>query len=469
MWTEWIEIRADLRVLSPLHIGTGEAATFRTRRNPDGEPVEYALIVADEDGFPVIPGSTLKGALRAAHGHGAIDEFTSYLGRAGDPAATDAVDRLPGAAKMTFRNARFVENSSAAAGPFNSEPLPQERFRDDALATHGTRSLAISARTAIHTGRGTAEEGKLFHEQMVRPGALFALRLRVQPTTTISNELERIRRFLAPLCAEDGLAIGSGTTYGRGRIDFVPQTLLATVHRLDASTGDITEISSQTLPDPVPYTDDRIVESFDLLLTGEGPFIVIDSSRTRKGDHGTIDQDTPQIVPLEDPDGSKPILPGESLHGVLRAAALWHARLDGIPGEEARSTPAPRDTRDLSGNNLFITDRLFGCNGWRGHVEVGPIVCRQSGGAKKIVSVKLDRFSMAPIDGGLFETRVHIDPVFHVRITLRDRGGTLAEADRAWFRNLIAILADEGLEVGHGASKGFGWFRVKQTKEAEAA
>lgn len=125
-------------------------------------------------------------------------------------------------------------------------------------------------------------------------------------------------------------------------------------------------------------------------------------------------------------------------------------------------------------------------SGWRALVEVGTI--RFLGSAAwsddgtwtagpvrttDLTSVKLDRFSGAPIDNALFTTRAYIDPVFRVELRVRNRTGALngkavLDADLTLWDRLVEHLVRRGIVLGHGGNKGFGWFRCEQvTKGAD--
>ena len=77
------------------------------------------------------------------------------------------------------------------------------------------------------------------------------------------------------------------------------------------------------------------------------------------------------------------------------------------------------------------------------------------GGIWTLPSVKLDRFSGAPIDGGLFATECFVDPVFEVELVYTG-------AHKNHFEALLADIKDDGsgLRLGHGGNRGFGWFTV---------
>jgi len=86
--------------------------------------------------------------------------------------------------------------------------------------------------------------------------------------------------------------------------------------------------------------------------------------------------------------------------------------------------------------------------------------------AKKydITSVKLDHFSGAPIDKALFTTHAVVGTRLELALALRDRGGaaTPRTADRALFNKLQSDIKKNGLMLGYGSGKGFGWFEPRK-------
>jgi hypothetical protein len=82
-----------------------------------------------------------------------------------------------------------------------------------------------------------------------------------------------------------------------------------------------------------------------------------------------------------------------------------------------------------------------------------------AGSPVEITSEALDQFSMAPLDGALFTTRAFVGCEFSVHLGL-DRRRTVTAADETFFRELVDDATDNGLMLGHGTNKGFGWFAV---------
>lgn len=455
MWSDRIEIEAEVQALSPLHVGTGETASMsESRRGPDGEEIrpEYALTMTDHKGWPCIPGSTLKGALKAA----AEGRGNDLLGL--DAAIFGAVRMVDGketftARRVTFRTALMRPASATASATRGREAMASPHR---SLGPMSGRGMEIVARTAIDSGLGVAEKHKLFHQQVAAPGARFILRLRLDLAEPVDLALGALAALLSPLLAEEGLPVGGGATAGRGRMRLDETSVKATRRRARRGDEDLSDELQRRLAPP-----ESAAWRIRLRLTCDGPFAVLDpaaSGERAKHVAGSEAAADPHLAPLAGSNGA-PVLPGESLMGALRSEATWMARLENkaFPKEDLRFTPLkPGET---PGNWI---ETLFGRPGWRGLLHVARIDSVRRGERRSFPSVKLDRFSGAPIDGGLFFTEAFVGPVFEVVLELRPRGQTeVDEENAARLARLTERLEANGLELGHGASKGFGWFRVE--------
>ena len=107
---------------------------------------------------------------------------------------------------------------------------------------------------------------------------------------------------------------------------------------------------------------------------------------------------------------------------------------------------------------LTRTERLFGVAGWRGLVRLGNVAL--SGGermSRQGTGIALDRFSGAVLDGKLFFSDAWTGLTLTFTLGLdpdRPRG----EEDEVLLDVLVAEIQEEGLQLGHGTNRGFGWF-----------
>ncbi|SMH30342.1 RAMP superfamily CRISPR-associated protein [Azospirillum agricola] len=415
-----VELTGSLTVLSPLHMGNGQRGTREglTIRTEQGEekPVQLSEIQRDGRDFPYLPGTSLKGALRARLTGGTVEKL---FGRLDDKTDGDGV-----MGRLWIYGA-IHRNSAAAAGPQHS---------------------VVAARTRIDRASGTADDHKLFHADMVPPGTVFDFHARWLTDAEgaeLDAELAQVATALAPLTDEAGIALGRGGRQGQGRVRL--SELTATLVPWD---GDPVAVTLPTLRWQPPGEVHR------LRLTGDGPYMILDSARRAAKPEGA-EEETNILHSLLDGAGH-PALPGSTLLGALRARAAW---LDGGADNRDR-VYSPQE-------ELSATERLFGVTGWRGLLGVESIRIVDPGVSQRFTSVKLDRFSAAPIDGALFTVEAFVDPVFEVTLSLTPRGNTpITDGARALFERLLRDIRDMGLMLGHGGSRGFGWFGVEPLSTA---
>lgn len=417
-----VELTGRLTVLSPLHLGNGqrgarEGLTVRTEQGKD-EPVALNEIQRDGRGLPYLPGTSLKGALRAR----LTDALGKELfGRVNDNAREDGV-----MGRLWIYGAIHQITGPAAGLPHHGVAGGEDSF--------------VAARTRIDRASGTADDHKLFHAEMVPPGTIFAFHARWLTNATgaeLNAELADVATALAPLTDADGVALGCGGRQGQGRVHLTEVT--ATLVPWDG------EPEAITLP-TVAWTPPD--ERRRLRLTGDGPYMILDSARRPAKTDGAA-EDANVLHPLLDGAGH-PALPGSTLLGALRARAAW---LDGGADDRDR-VYAPQEA-------LTATEQLFGVTGWRGLLGVDSIRVVDPGVKQIFTSVKLDRFSAAPIDGGLFAVEAFVDPVFEATLSLTPRGDGIPQDARDLFNRLMQDVQDMGLTLGHGAARGFGWFGVE--------
>ena len=184
-----------------------------------------------------------------------------------------------------------------------------------------------------------------------------------------------------------------------------------------------------------------------LVLTCKGPFMVNDWSHKPppEGSDGERIQ-----LKAQRRGEATPELPGTSLMGALRARAEWLARVEALKAGEDQEAPA--DVPDP-------VERLFGTTGAAALLRLERLTAKSGCDLDTVTSVVIDRFSGAPIDNKLFTSEVFVDPVFEAGLSLdTDRA---EEEDESQIEKLLKNLEAEGLTLGHGANKGFGWFEVE--------
>ena len=216
------------------------------------------------------------------------------------------------------------------------------------------------------------------------------------------------------------------------------------------------------------------METFPINLVCDGPFLVNDSSwdsQLEKQRPGVNAEDVPQLVGQKDGAGA-PLVLADSVMGALRARARWlwalnlleagkdDQELDKVDPSAFGVKREVRQPADIAG--LSAVEKLFGVSGFKGLLKL--IDLRTVGEAEEIdlASVRLDRFSGAPIDNALFKTRAFWGGGIQAQFALVNRGDAASPDDDD--RKLAKLLFEQdiernGLVLGHGGNKGFGWFK----------
>lgn len=397
---------------SDLHVGDGDA---------DGN---RATFVRDVRGNPIIPGSTLKGALRACFDRGTAGKL---FGTAKD-------DGTGNMGRLIFYSARLR--------PGTADPcdLPA-----------GEAGIARAAHVAIDRARGGAEARKLFEMEMVPAGARFDFDGVALATSTEAED--DIRTALAPLAAS--LALGRGTGRGNGCLRLEPETVATVRRRLDIS-GSAPRVVEDAPQDLVISASSKIEPGEPFSLLCPGPYLSRNPEESAPDGRGNI------LFSLRR-NRSTPVLWPESLYGVLRKRCAWIARTDATAdGDDRFRVLSEREEPEA----LTRTERLFGVSGWRGLVCLSDVALsggqRMSARGEGIAGIALDRFSGAVLDGKLFFADAWTGMTLTFTLGL-DQSRCLDAGDQALFHALVAEIRLEGLQLGHGTNRGFGWFDPPET------
>ncbi|MCE2842522.1 MAG: RAMP superfamily CRISPR-associated protein [Novosphingobium sp.] len=464
-----ISVTAKLAVLSPLHVGSGEgrhvdavdlAASRNGRQNiqPD-----VAAIQRDANGQPWIPGSTLKGLLRRLADQPQTDRrawTTRLLGCPPDDAGKTA--RM---GALLVYGATLAQPGDATGMPYSDvNPPPVQGPAQSGMLGRG---VYVAARTAIDSSLGIAANGKLFFQEVVAPGAQFTLRLLLDlhaPVAEHAAARQQLLTLLSRMTGAEGVQIGAGQADGQGRIRLLAATLQLQEGRLDTKGFIALKPSKPSLAAPSIGTGSH--RRWVLNLNCPGPFAVLDGSYPVRRAEGQ-----PQLQAQRQTKGSLPIIPGASLMGTLRSHAAWIASLDAHRAkQDTRQDDQGKVYRDEVRTPLTAVERLFGVAGYRALLGLASFDVTA---AKpwSVHSVRLDRFSGGPIDNALFETSCFTGVAARAVIELAARpmsAAALTSAEKL-AEELMKQLGAQGLRLGHGTNRGFGWFDVTVTQEAVRA
>jgi len=453
-----------LQVQTPLHIGAGFDQAAPTKDHPDAR---VAPVLLGDGSLPVITSTGLKGAMRAL-----VGDWRHELGpneRGGD--------RLFGLApnKQTDTGGRAGCLIPSAA--LLQEPAGVEQRVEPAAMRSEKRGSYHAVRTAIDGAAGVPKDHLLFTAEMVAPGAKFKFRLRLQgdPDGLSRTVLDGTASLLGTL-QKNGLRLGRGRGDGQGLVILEPTVAVTKIwvqgHKVE--TCDASKDWNKLIQDAPIFEEAGRV--YTLKLSSLEPFLVM-ASRPEP-DQLRSDEPGNENRALRY-DANTPDLPGTSLMGALRARAEWLLRLralrhESMANEDLLLAEAFGLTADEQRDEAFLHRfaQHIGkpepeITGFAGLLTIERILMDQAV-PKKISSVKLDRFTQSPMDTALFVTEAFLQPSGTVRLRLRERA-RLESDHHALQQYVEALLNDvtregprQGLMLGHGSNRGFGWFDVAE-------
>lgn len=425
MFGNRLEIEFTLVSETPLHVGTG--AFEEMSREGSNEATQYMAVTRDGQECPYIPGSTLKGALLAIAEAVAPASFKALFGTAGDKKPKEA-------AAM----GRLLFFGSSAEPSVKNETLPYAKRLNKSNGY-------IAARTAIDGKSGVADDHRLFFQEMIEPGTRFPVRAVLLAES--DGAFAREARALLSILARDGLQLGKSKADGEGRLH-VEQGKITLRSLVIGEDGSLMGAGEEDIT-AADSGQQSGINRFELVC--ETPFLVADSSTDPEYDPSDPDRDRknsgPQIR-AQRTDKTHPLMHGSTISGALRARATWLCRRDRIrSGKSADREMVPEAVLQLFGTPdqmalLHIRDySVSKAEPW------------------EITSVKIDHFSGAPVDNALFRTAGFLGTklTFHLRLISRPGNAPGSDAENL-FRLLCEDIRCNGLMLGAGNNKGFGWF-----------
>jgi len=440
------EIIGTLRTLSPTHVGSGDTRAVSSVKGKDGaeQPPEVAAIVRDAAGRPYLPATALKGLLRRlAEAHAGAAEVAALFGEI-------KADGGGNIGALSARGAEFVGASETPLAPYASR---------DELGP----GVFVAARARIEPGPGTAKDGALFFQEMVAPGAEFAFRLLIETRGAEAEAradaaLSALLPALDRLAGEDGASIGKGQADGFGRVRLSDVKIAKSKLGPDGEMKTVKREALKVGREPSA----RAEGARALRLTCDGPVAVIDASKSEKKGKRAQDDHAPQLS-AQRLDERLPLILGSSVSGALRARARW---IEALERHKNNVDAAPDEETIVAGiadvGKLSSVQRLFGVTGFRGLLSIEGLTVEKAE-PWNVTSVKLDRFSGAPIDNALFTTATFIGVRMDLALRLDERRKP-SEVDKALFERLLDDLKTDGLQIGCGGNKGFGWFTVEEVE-----
>jgi len=463
----WL-IEGKLVTCSPFHLGDGNEIPWAHFQGERDEIPLIKSIFRDVRGLPCIPGSSLKGALRAA-----IEDFGQH------EKAVEAIfgrqaseDHEGEGGSAEFHDCRVPEQF--AAPPFKHPPPWW-----DALRLSG-----IESGIAIDRCTRTVEQSKLFYFEVVPPGVEFTVRISAQnlEPKQIGLLLGLLDRFSVSNAKPDSakaLTLGAGTAGGKGLFRWQ----LGHVRYLDRS--DVAQWIKQPLPayeatKPWPGGADSLKILAPLTQPGTQPaplvihlelkfqaFLVNDPSQWKEG------TDAPNHTPLLS-DDKRPLLPESTFRGALRSQAERILRTLAVEGADPAAVgelkqPSGPLSKDLGPENFSgvpLAGIIFGTTGWKSPVTLSDSTAIAFDGIPRQEFVGIDRFSGGSALSMKFNADYALNPTFHVPISVcleKWETAGIRQAAEGLFALVLRDLMEGDVTFGFGASKGYGICRARIT------
>ncbi len=369
----WV-VCGELVLESACHLGNGD----------EGSHVDLPLLLDRAQGLPLLPGTSLAGALRSY----ACDRLHGYCvheGDEGDQHESASVSRL-------FGGRRGDEDGGQS-------PL----IVFDSLAEGAV--VEIRDGVALDAARGTAAEHLKYDQEVLPAGTRFPVRLELVVTDP-SREAEDLDLLALALSGfQDGdIPIGARRTRGFGacriscwqikRFDlsnregwmaWLGSDHLAPLAGTPTSNDIVSALRTPTQASPRVSPDRRDQIRIEVQLRFEGGLLV------RSPGHEATAADAGHLH-----SGGHPVLPGTSLGGVLRARALRIARL-----VRATRGDADRWVERLFGPRL-ADDRSRRLQPRASRLRTSE---RRVHDARslRVARIRVDRFTSGVVDAGLFD------------------------------------------------------------------
>jgi CRISPR/Cas system CSM-associated protein Csm3 (group 7 of RAMP superfamily) len=400
--------RLTVQTLSELHVGTG--ATELKAVGREGES-EHATIVTDSNTKPWIPGSTLKGAFRANTRVRAEQLF----GEAHRNGAAFARGEL------TFFGFSLVQSTD----------------------------LTPKVRTAVDAGTGASAARKLFAQDYVAVGTSFFGDVVLEcPSDRFVEAKAAFETCLRTFARVEGVAIGSGKADGLGRIRLIKGE--ASVQEL-TRTG-WTEGKAETAR--IEPADDQEWTSIE--FDCPGPYLVF----------GSVEGGGPEKpqVTLPERVGTLPRMFPTGVAGALRARAQWLAACAALRRGQMLEDTAISVKTSSGQAERTVVQRLCGAEGYRASMAMKVELLAEAGVSPVETSHPagpLDPLLQSPLEGALHRRKA--DCGVRIRLSLRMWREKASQDEHDLFNSLIEDVTTNGLSLGLGTTKGFGWFGMGAT------
>jgi len=431
-----VRITGTLTACSALHIGTGELDTYqqpkKSSKVQSAEPVSYNSICRDADNQPYIPGSSLRGFLRAqlTDNPDWADFQQRWFGLTPD-------EKQDKSCMGTFR----VHNACLFSLPKLHEVLNK------------SNKPIMRSHVRIEPRLGVAMQHALFNTEYVPKGSVFAVCFEVEQVVS-DDELSHILGLLESWNGKATSAVGGGSGTGLGRLQWKTEQ----VQTLDETA--IQEWLKADINAPLPYqglaepkAELLPVKShyavFKVHLIPQGLFLINDPLlvKEKTGDKNK-DKEIPTLEFSRTPEGYA-LVPGASLRGWVRGQARRIL---------LTIAPALGETEVDA-----LLAKIFGSTERRGRLQFDDLISdKETAGTIQTFNA-IDRFT-----GGVANEKLYcVRAAEACELSGEVQVGRLD----SWAIGLLLLVVRDALEgdllLGWGKNRGYGQFVLQLEVDSE--
>jgi CRISPR/Cas system CSM-associated protein Csm3 (group 7 of RAMP superfamily) len=352
-----IILKADLELISPLMIGSGESE------------ISDRDILLDKKGMPYIPASSFIGKLYTEL---QTDKKKKYFGQ-----------------KKVGENDKNAEENKPEQNKFEHQSYI---ICDDLLLTNGPgTNTTIRDGIMINPQTGLVEEGAKFDYQVLEPGNNFSLEMSLTVEDGTYDECKELMENILGVLQNNHIALGGKTSSGFGHLQ--PHN----IRLMEYDFTDKKKAAAYLLKKEIENVLSRYEKSKpinnDFTITAS--FQIVNSFLIRSYAKTPYGSDATQLKC-----GDEFVLPGTSLRGALRARAqkilnlLWDnndEEVDLFIAALFGSASRDKDKAYTVPSSLYVSETV-----------IDNVKCELQN------RVKIDRFTGGTIEGALFDSM----PVF---------------------------------------------------------
>jgi CRISPR/Cas system CSM-associated protein Csm3 (group 7 of RAMP superfamily) len=399
----WV-LTATLRLETAAHFG-----------GQDDSALDMPILRCARTGRPLLPGTSLGGALRAY----LLDRLAGFLTDEIQKVNDDSFQPTPEADRvaMLFGAVRGLDIEKHTQSPL---------IIFDALGTLPAASASTEVRDGvmIETATGIAVDKKMFDFEVLPAGTTFNVRFDVLVSAD-ANENELVSLLWASLEGLHNGDIRIGLRRSRGLGEVSCGSWTARRYNLATPEGWIEWIGSDHVSEPAPSSQLSIRDAIQSAMPEDRNLydppdnrqrVIIEVEAAILGDllirSPNAQADGPDVMHLSS--GGRPILSGTSLTGVMRAQALRIVRLvHALSRSDAETFVSrlfgPREERTRNPD--------FQLRGSRLRVSERPVT---TGQFQRVTRVAIDRFTQGVVPTALFDEQPHAGGTVRLRFELRN-------------------------------------------------